>query len=470
MNNEWLNNLRSRMEDHEEGVPDGLWEDISDELFSGEEENNIMANVAPVVNNEEKNEKGKGGTDVGYKSLLYRIGGIAAAAAILVFMMVKMLPQEDKNKTLSKNHSDLNKEADRNSVLKNSEAQEDQNVDENPIMSIPLVKNDFNTAKSGKSIHTLKHESIERKELEKNEKFQVIIDNTGNAEPFGKENKTLPDLPLANETIKAPIDEKETNESLFKKEKLEEKYAENKKEKALKSHKDKSWMLSMLTGNVSSNSAEQQFPGYASMDGKPMNIEAVWSASEYVDDPLTEILLANQSKAVEARIRHKIPVTFGLSLYYNLGKRWGIGTGLNYTKLASELHSGTSTNYIKGDQTVHYIGIPVQVNYNVIQKGKFTGYITGGALVEKQVAGSITTTYVVDDEVKETSKESIDHKPLQFSVNTAVGLQLKVINRLGIYAEPGIGYHFKDDNSPNTIYKEKPLHFNVKFGIRLLID
>jgi len=229
-------------------------------------------------------------------------------------------------------------------------------------------------------------------------------------------------------------------------------------------------MLSMLTGNVASNSAEQQFPGYASITGKAMNVEQVWSTSEYHDDPLTAILLANQSQPVEARIRHKVPVTFGLSLYYNLGKRWGIGTGLNYTKLASELHSGTENNYIKGDQTVHYIGIPVQVNYNVIQKGRFTGYITGGALVEKPVSGSVTTTYVVNDEIKDSSKERLDHKPLQFSVNTAVGFQLKVIDKVGIYAEPGIGYHFKEESAPNTIYKEKPFHFNMKFGIRVLLD
>lgn len=456
MNNEWLNTLRSKMEDHEEEVPDGLWNDIRDELFLGEEENKIMAGVVPVVNDEVEKE----GVNVGYKPLLYRIGGIAAAA-VLGFMMVKMLPQDDKSKPLSKNYSDLNMVGGRNSG-----DQEDRNIQGKPTMRTPLVQNNFNTLQSEKNIHTIKLEDIGRKEKGNSEEPQIIVQDTDTTEPFRRENKALAD----NETIKVRIDEKETDESLFKKEKLEGKYADHRTDKALKSHKDKSWMLSMLTGNASSNSAEQQFPGYASMDGKPMNIEEVWSVSEYVDDPLTEILLANQSKPVEARIRHRIPVTFGLSLYYNLGKRWGIGTGLNYTKLASELHSGTNANYIKGNQTVHYIGIPVQVNYNVIQKGKFTGYITGGALVEKQVAGSITTTYVVDDEVKETSKESIDHKPLQFSVNTAVGLQLKVINRLGVYAEPGIGYHFKDDNSPNTIYKEKPLHFNVKFGIRLLID
>ena len=173
MNNEWLNTLRSRMEDHEEGVPDGLWDDIRDELFL-EEENKIMAGVAPVVNDEV--EKEKGGENAGYKSLFYRIGGIAAAAA-LVFMIVKILPHEDHNKTFSKNHPDLNKGTDRNSVLKDSEDQEDNNVEGKPLMGNPLVQNNFNGISSEKSISTINPKDIGRKETVNNEDFQVITRN-----------------------------------------------------------------------------------------------------------------------------------------------------------------------------------------------------------------------------------------------------------------------------------------------------
>jgi hypothetical protein len=119
---------------------------------------------------------------------------------------------------------------------------------------------------------------------------------------------------------------------------------------------------------------------------------------------------------------------------------------------------------------VHYIGVPVQVNYNVIQKGPFTGYVTAGALIEKTVGGSVKTKYVVNDKVTGEVTEKLESKPFQFSVNSAVGLQLKVANKIGVYAEPGIGYHFKDNSSLNTIYKEKPLNFNMNFGVRLLID
>lgn len=465
MSNEWLNNLRNRMDDHEEEVPDGLWNDIRDELFSEKDENAIITGIIPIVGNEKEKSKETIAPKSGSRSLFYRIGGVTAAA-VLVFMMIKLLPEDD-NKIFSKKSSALNKELNSNERLKDVENQNNINVEGNSNIIISLAQHQLNTIKSEKKIKEIKFENVERKKSGSDENFQMITKVPDVIEPEAHNDKTPSENPLASESQGKKINEREAEEDIFKKEESK-KFADNTKHKT--SETKRKWMLGMLTGNASSNAAEQQFPGYASINGKPMDVEEVWSASEFVEDPLTQILLANQSQPVEARIRHRLPVTFGLSLYYNLGKRWGIGTGLNYTKLVSELHSGSDENYIKGDQTIHYVGIPVQVNYNVIQKGKFTGYVTGGALIEKPVSGSITTTYVVNDEVKESSKESLNKKPVQFSVNTAVGVQLKVIDRLGIYAEPGIGYHFKDEKAPNTFYKEKPLHFNVKFGIRLLID
>jgi hypothetical protein len=458
MNNEWLNNLRSRMEDHEEDVPEGLWDDIKDELFSGEENSSIPGFIPEVHEGGAKKEKR---TDAGRKTIFYRVGGIAAAIAIL-FLLTKVVPQNDIEKTLSQKPADVKKE-DKGS-LNPIENEHISSSEVQPKADSFLAENRINTGISEKVQSQKYFDNGEKNEL------KDIIKLPTASESFQQESKIAQKVSPTDDTAKEPVVENKNDEVLFKEEKIEEVYAESTAHHTKKGKDKKSWMLGMLTGNMASGSAEQQFPGYASITGKAMNIEQVWSTSEYHDDPLTAILLANQSQPVEARIRHKVPVTFGLSVYYSLGKRWGIGTGLNYTKLSSELHSGSDNNYIKGDQTVHYIGIPVQVNYNVIQKGKFTGYITGGALVEKPIAGNITTSYVVDGKIKETSKERVEPKPLQFSVNTAVGFQLKLIDKVGIYAEPGIGYHFKEETAPNTIYKEKPIHFNMKFGIRVLLD
>ncbi|WES96491.1 outer membrane beta-barrel protein [Chryseobacterium arthrosphaerae] len=466
MNNEWLNSLRSRMEDHEEDVPDGLWDDIRDELFSDEEDKSALFGWASESQHEERGKKKTGDSDSIQRTLLYRMTGIAAAIVLLIVLM-KFLPGEKEHKVLA--HKDAKRGDEKKSVQKAQEFPAGADFKENTNIASDyiLAENRLNSNTSEKALKQISFGDTGKNGAKNNKNIPENGKTDNGSGIFAPENSESQKI-ASGETADNNAQEKPAEEIV--REQVKELYVENTKNKKLKPHQKRSWMLSMLTGNASSNSAEQQFPGYASISGQPMNVEEVWTTSEYEDDPLTEILLANQSKPVEARIRHKIPVTFGLSLYYNLGKRWGIGTGLNYTKLASELHSGSGANYIKGDQIVHYIGIPVQVNYNVIRKGRFTGYVTGGALLEKPVSGSITTNYIVNDEVRETIKEKLDHKPLQFSVNTAVGLQLKVIDKFGIYAEPGIGYHFKGDNAPNTIYKEKPLHFNVKLGVRLLLD
>jgi len=461
MNNEWLNNLRSRMDDHEEDVPEGLWDDIKDELFSGEE-NSIIPGFIPEV------QDGEAKKDIGRKILFYRVGGIAAAIAIL-FLLTKIWPQNDPERRMSQKSEGVRNEEEKNS-LKPIETEQSPSNDIKSGTEAFLADNILNTGSTEKIAAQRYAERRGENQVENNQKIKDIFKLPSASESFQQESRVAYNVPSIDDTVKETAKEQTSDEVLFKEEKPKEVYAENAKHGTSKSRDKKSWMLSLLTGNMASNSAEQQFPGYASITGKAMNVEQVFMASDYHDDPLMAILLANQSQPVEARIRHKVPVTFGLSLYYNLGKRWGIGTGLNYTKLASELHSGSDNNYIKGDQTVHYIGIPVQVNYNVIQKGRFTGYITGGVLVEKPISGSVTTSYVVNDEVKESSKERLDHKPFQFSVNAAAGLQLKIVDKIGVYAEPGIGYHFKEETAPNTIYKEKPLHFNMKFGIRVLLD
>ncbi|NML69836.1 PorT family protein [Chryseobacterium sp. RP-3-3] len=464
MNNQWLNDLHRKMEDHEEDIPDGVWEDIKDELFSEEEEKGIAGAMMLGTDDDKKDITRPAN---GRRSILYHVGGIAAALAILFFTGKLLL--------------EMNGEKIGSHIAKKSENAGDRNEKGRKItepVSIDTrdkINTDANEKYSGVGNRVPDKISIDKvlqnrinKEINRT---NLLLESIGRQEilaPLTAGN--LPDHSSSSGNENSVLKEQKEVEEIFNQteNELHEKLADTNQPK-IPGHQQKKWMLSMLTGNVSSNSSEQKFPGYASMSGSPMAFSDVWiSGTE--NDPLTNLLLANQSKEVEARIRHKIPVTIGLSMYYNLGKRWGIGTGVNYTKLTSELHSGSNSNYIKGEQSVHYIGIPVQVNYKVIQKGRFTGYVTGGVVVEKAVTGKLKTKYIVNDEVQETQEERIDVKPVQFSVNSAVGLQVKIIDKLGIYAEPGIGYHFKNDGQLNTIYKEKPLNFNMKFGIRVLLD
>ncbi|KAF5290317.1 hypothetical protein FQR65_LT20644 [Abscondita terminalis] len=134
----------------------------------------------------------------------------------------------------------------------------------------------------------------------------------------------------------------------------------------------------------------QQVSGYAMMNGDPMDA-TVDSEGNYTEDPLNNIIVGNQEKQVETKIRHKTPVRMGVSLYYPLGNRWAVNTGITYTKLSSELVSGSAAYRYNSRQQLHYIGVPLQLNYTIWSAGRFTTYANMGVHVEKVVYGTLKT-------------------------------------------------------------------------------
>lgn len=469
MSNDWLNDLRSKMEDHQEHVPEGLWDDIKDELFNEDDAKGIVVGI-----NDAKAQE-KAVSKFNYKSWGYLIGGVAAVIAMF-FTVGKLLDfngeKEPSKKPIYANQT-KNQSSKASSYSQNqSNEKEGTSVENNFAQRNDLERINSNNSNKNQ-VKNIVEEIFNRTKNAGADVWKNIIpeskkeNTTENLFNQNKENIAQEQNRNAIEGTKQN-EEAETHELLTKEER-EWKEQLEKADRKLANHKtNKTWSVGVLTGNASSNSTEQ-FPGYATLNGTTLSLPDVW-AVEYVENPLMAILLANQDKKVDATIKHKTPITFGASVNYKLGKKLSVGTGVNYTKLSSELTSGSSSNFIKSEQEIHYVGIPVQVNYNVVEKGAFTGYVTGGGMVEKAVSGNIKTQYIVDGVSKEEKTENISEKPTQFSVNGGVGLQLKVIKNIGIYAEPGIGYHFNDKSSLNTIYKEKPVNFNLKFGIRILLD
>lgn len=188
--------------------------------------------------------------------------------------------------------------------------------------------------------------------------------------------------------------------------------------------------------------------------------------SDWEDNPMLGINIFNQGKDVKTEYKHHIPVRIGFKVAYAFNERLSIESGLTYTRLSSDMQEGTEENHYTGEQKLNYVGIPVNVKYNVCSYKRFDLYGYAGVLAEKCVSGSITQEYVINNMTKKTEKTDIDSKPLQMSVNASVGVQLNVLDNIGIYAEPGISYYFDDRSLLQTIYKEKPLNFNITVGMR----
>lgn len=188
--------------------------------------------------------------------------------------------------------------------------------------------------------------------------------------------------------------------------------------------------------------------------------------SDWEDNPLLGILVFNQGKDIETDIKHRLPIRAGISFTYNFNERFGIETGLSYTNLISDVREGSESHYYTGEQKLHYIGIPLNLKYRVFSWKRFDLYASGGALAEKCVSAKLDKEFILDHQKKGSESTDLSEKPMQWSANASLGVQCNLVNSMSIFVEPGISYYFNDGTNIQTIYKEKPLNFNLNLGIR----
>lgn len=167
----------------------------------------------------------------------------------------------------------------------------------------------------------------------------------------------------------------------------------------------------------------------------------------------------NPQNETPIKASHRLPIRFGLKIGYQLSERWALQTGITYTYLYSEF---TLVNRQQPaiEQRLHYVGIPLGISYQIWKNSYFSLYASAGAMAEKVVKNSQKSG---DSKI---NSHPDGEKPLQWSVNTALGAEYQPTKQLGIYLEPSLDYYFKDGTGLEHYYKEHPLSPGIEFGLR----
>lgn len=191
--------------------------------------------------------------------------------------------------------------------------------------------------------------------------------------------------------------------------------------------------------------------------------------TDWIDkDSKASAIVYNQPE-VQEEYSHKIPVKVGLTARYNITGRLGVETGLTYSILSSSVKIGnseTGKNWSTGSQTLHYLGIPLNISFNILNSRYVNIYVTGGGMMEKSISGSIKTDEYVDGKFDRTLTTNISPKGLQWSVNAAAGVQANILPQFGFFVEPGVSHHFKNGSRVRSIFTDKPTDFSLGFGLR----
>ena len=171
-------------------------------------------------------------------------------------------------------------------------------------------------------------------------------------------------------------------------------------------------------------------------------------------------------KLVEEKAEYEKPFTLGLSANIGLNDRWSVLTGLEYTRLRSTHSIGRDTLYIKNQQTIHYLGVPLGLSYTVWSKGNLNLNASAFGKMEIPVAGILNSEH--HNGVACTYQNTLRLKaPVQWSVGAGIGVQYNLTPWMGLYAEPQVRYYFDTGGGVQTIRQVQPVEFAVPFGIRL---
>lgn len=170
--------------------------------------------------------------------------------------------------------------------------------------------------------------------------------------------------------------------------------------------------------------------------------------------------------ADEKTTKHRQPLRLGLSVRYAINSRWGVQSGLTYSYLRSDMATRSAQLRYDTKQKVHFVGIPLAVDYSLWSSRWLSAYVMAGGMVEKSVKAEASTTYSIGNAVISEESQRLKIRQLQWSANAAAGIQLNVTSDIGIYAEPGVGYCFDSGSSVKTAYTDKPLNFSIKVGLR----
>jgi len=193
------------------------------------------------------------------------------------------------------------------------------------------------------------------------------------------------------------------------------------------------------------------------------------AVSEKTRSVIMRIALNNANRPGEDKIlrtsHHQMPVTWSLALKYRLGNRFGLESGLSYSRLASDFEMGADGNTIREQQTIHYLGIPVKGIYNIYNKKMWSLYGSLGLTTEVPVHSTLHSDYYVNGQY-EVSDKAIIRAPWQFSTTFGLGLQFHLTPSVGIFAEPSLQYYIPTRSGIETYRTEHPFTFSLPLGIR----
>ena len=452
-NNDWTNKLRDQLADYQEPVSRDLWAGIEQSL-------------AQKTGYQEVSKPGK----IIHINSWKRWSAAAAAVALLGVGGSYVYFHQEEDKLVSSQLAMVTDKPSASAVAKNLHPAE--NASENGARN-SLDSRDDNV---GLGMKRSPKQTVEGK----NAGRQLLADQTVLLSS-ASENEVMP--ASENELMVASVDSQPVSSAEEKTESTLQQDSptrQNQKEKSIDNlfgntvvadayhfshHKETAgWSMKLYAENLSPNlGLSTSDDSYAS------------SGSDVLADPMPGVvpdptiggvndidyLMASYKevqKTYKGEAKHHAPVSVGLQVAFGIAPRLSLSSGFVYTRTSSDFYPYAPHNNYNVHQVLHYVGIPVGLNYELWKSGGFHAYVMAGVEADLNVKN--------DTEEEGVKKENAKRDRVQFSGKASLGAQYDITPNVGLYIEPGAKYYIDNGSEIENTFKDKKLNFNFQFGLR----
>lgn len=179
---------------------------------------------------------------------------------------------------------------------------------------------------------------------------------------------------------------------------------------------------------------------------------------------MADIADHNSGEIVEVE-HHDKPITLSIAVNKNIGKRWSLETGLQYSYLKSYFILGTGSYRVDKEQKLHYLGVPFKLSYQFMNFKRLSTYGSVGTGILIPIYGKTDADYIVGDKSAYTTDWKLT-LPIQWSVNTNIGIQYQFAPNLNLFIEPTMNWYIPNGSCIKNAWTERPFTLTIPFGIR----
>ena len=159
----------------------------------------------------------------------------------------------------------------------------------------------------------------------------------------------------------------------------------------------------------------------------------------------------NNANGLETTHPHRMPLVVGLSVKFPVTEKIGITTGLEYSLYSSSFWYPTGEK----TQLVHYMGIPVRLDWTFVSGKWLDAYLGAGVKGDLCLGATL-------------GGESLGKDGPAFRLLGAGGIQFSATRNLSLFVEPEVSWTLPSDRQVLSTYSsEHPWMFTVATVVRI---